>query len=323
MVPALRFDRFKVQILDLGMSMRFASLLLALAAPAFASGADIAPTPGSNSRDPQSVANELLAADRAFSAQAANRPIPTALPAMFDDAVIMPLPTGNFATGKEAVAAALAANPANLAAKANWAPVRAGVSADGSQGFTYGFMAIREEGKPDRRAKYLAYWIKGSNGWRVAAYKRAGSGAGDVQTELRPAALPTQLIPPTANAATIEAHRASLAATERAFSDRAQQIGLGPAFAEFGSEDAMNMGREADFTFSNRAIAAGMPPDPKSPLIWAPDQGTLVASSGDLGVTWGYIRPLAPPPPGQLATIPFFTVWHRATPQAPWRYIAE
>ena len=145
--------------------------------------------------------------------------------------------------------------------------------------------------------------------WRVAAYKRAGSGPGKIRTELRPAALPNQLIPPTNDAGVIEAHRASLTATERAFSDRAQVIGLGPAFVEFGSEDAMNMGSDADFLFSNRAIGGGMPPDPKSPVAWAPDQGTLVAAGGDLGVTWGYIRPHAPPPPGRPSTIPFFTVW--------------
>ena len=303
--------------------MKLAALLLAISVPTLASCAVHSPGPVAELQDPQDVANALLVADRAFAAQAADQPIAVALPAMFDDAVIMPLPTGSFATGKEAVMAALAANPANVAAKAQWAPVRAGVSADGTQGFTYGFMTIREDGKPDRRAKYLAYWVKGQNGWRVAAYKRAGSGPGDVQTAIRPAAVPTQMIPPVSDAAVIEAHRASLAATEKAFSDRAQLIGLGPAFVEFGSEDAMNMGQTADFTLSNRAIGVAMPPDPKSPVIWAPDQGTLVASSGDLGVTWGYIRPLAPPPPGQLATIPFFTVWHRATPQAPWRYIAE
>lgn len=144
-----------------------------------------------------------------------------------------------------------------------------------------------------------------------------------MQTELRPAALPPRLVPVTTDPQVIEAQRANLAATERAFSDRAQSIGLGPAFVEFGSEDAMNMGQGADFTFSNQAIGGGMPPDPKSPVAWAPDQGTLVASSGDLGINWGYIHPVGPPPPGQPKAIPFFTVWHRATPQAPWRYIAE
>ena len=176
--------------------MKLAALLLVISVPTLASCAVHSPGPVAELQDPQDVANALLVADRAFAAQAADQPMAVALPAMFDDAVIMPLPTGSFATGKEAVMAALAANPANVAAKAQWAPVRAGVSADGTQGFTYGFMTIHEDGKPDRRAKYLAYWVKGQNGWRVAAYKRAGSGPGDVRTAIRPAAVPTQMIPP-------------------------------------------------------------------------------------------------------------------------------
>ncbi|MEO8176679.1 MAG: hypothetical protein ABI626_08475 [Sphingomicrobium sp.] len=291
--------------------------------PALASCAAAGPAqPESMLTSPQAIADELLGADRDFAARAADGPLATTLPAMFGDEVIMPLPTGAFATGKPAVVAALSANPTNTVAKAVWAPVGAGVAADGMHGFTYGFMTIREDGEPDRRAKYLAYWVKRPIGWRVAAYKRAVSGAGEVSIALRPAVLPPRLVAEVNDPRVIETKRAGLMATEQAFSDRAQLVGLGPAFAEFGSAEAMNMGRGADFTFRNQAIAGSMPPDPKSPVTWAADQGALVASSGDLGVTWGFIHPVAPPP-GQSANIPFFTVWHRATPQAPWRYIAE
>lgn len=66
----------------------------------------------------------------------------------------------------------------------------------------------------------------------------------------------------------------------------------------------------------------GKPAEP-SPLSWAPDR-TLVASSGDFGVTIGLIRRNTPSadrnvPPG----FPFFTVWRRASMNDPWRYIAE
>jgi hypothetical protein len=309
---------------DLGLSMKLAALAIAVATPALVSCA-VSPgmAPGATMLDPQAAADELLAADRDFSAQAVDGPIATELPAMFDDQVIMPLPTGTFASGKEAAATALRSNPANISARATWAPVRAGVSADGLHGFTYGFMTIRAEGKPDARAKYLAYWVKRPNGWRVAAYKRAPSPAGEVRTELRPAVLPPRLVEPSGDPQVTQMHRASLAATEKAFSDRAQLIGLGPAFVEFGSPEAMNMGQGADFTFGNQAIGGDMPPDARSPVAWAADAGTLVASSGDLGVTWGFIRPHVPRPAGQPQASAFFTVWHRATPQAPWRYIAE
>ena len=50
----------------------------------------------------------------------------------------------------------------------------------------------------------------------------------------------------------------------------------------------------------------------------------VVASSGDLGISFGYIRPNGKPPDGAPPQgSPFFTIWHRASPTAPWRYIAE
>jgi hypothetical protein len=50
----------------------------------------------------------------------------------------------------------------------------------------------------------------------------------------------------------------------------------------------------------------------------------IVASSGDLGVTIGLIRETAPSTDPNAPTVfPFFTVWQRASPTDPWRYVAE
>jgi hypothetical protein len=48
-----------------------------------------------------------------------------------------------------------------------------------------------------------------------------------------------------------------------------------------------------------------------------------VAPSGDLGVSIGYIWVKMPPKNGGGRVIPFFTVWQRAAPAAPWRCVAE
>ena len=271
----------------------------------------------------QRAADELLAADRAFSTSGASKGLIESIGAMFDDQVVMPAPPGVFAKGKTAAIDALKANPANANAKASWTPVRGGVSADGLHGFTYGFMTITEAGKPDRRAKYLSYWIKRADGWRVVAYKRAPSGEGQVSLTLRPPALPAESASGSVSPSTLESYRTSLAAAEKAFSDRAQTVGLRQAFIENGSPDAMNMGRGADFTFSNAAIGGDMPPEPKSEIHWAADEQVIVAGSGDLGVTIGFIRPHAAPPAGQPGALPFFTIWRRASPQDAWRYVAE
>lgn len=300
--------------------MRLMTIAVPLASLSPASMATSASAHQSAAEPAQAALDELIAADRRFGSNSGDPSLVEAIGAMLEDEVMMPLPGQCFARDKTAVLAALKANPANLDAKAQWAPVRGGISADGTHAFTYGFMTIRADGKPDRLAKYLAYWVKGPAGWRVAAYKRAGRPEGPVSTALRPAALPAAIgVPPPDT----QHHQASLIAAEKAFSDRAQQVGLGAAFREFGSADAMNMGAGADFTYGNDAIAAGMGPDTVSPLHWAADAGALVAPSGDLGVTFGHIRPNGPPPEGQPSEIPFFTIWRKASPEAPWRYVAE
>ena len=71
-----------------------------------------------------------------------------------------------------------------------------------------------------------------------------------------------------------------------------------------------------------KSVGAGAP-GPTSPVEWSTEVG-LMASSGDLGISFGYIRPNAKPAGGTPPQgTPFFTIWHRASPTAPWRYIAE
>lgn len=288
------------------LSMAAAAVCLVAAGPASA-------------QDARLLASQLLAADRAFSTAGAKANIVDSIGGMLTENAVMPTPKLDFAIGKSAIIETLKSNPANANATAEWSPVRAGISADGTQGFTYGFMFIHETGKPDRRAKYLSYWIRRPEGWRVAFYKRALSAEGNVTTRLEPA-VPEELV--EANPQRLQENLASLKAAEQAFSDRAQEVGVGPAFLEFGSEDAMNMGSGSDFTFGNTAIAKLVGEGNTTPITWGPDKGALVASSGDLGVTWGYIRPKEPKA-GEPAAFPFFTVWRKAAPDQPWRYVAE
>lgn len=299
---------------------RAAVLALSLAAAPAALAQ--APAVAAIAASPQAAVDSLLAADRAFAAAAADVDVVTALSAMFADDVIMPTPARKFARGKAAAVEVLRANPANLVARTSWTPVRGGVSADGQHGFTYGFMTTREAGKPDRPLKYLAYWVKKPEGWRVAAYRRIGRPAGDVDTATLPPALPARLVP--VDAAAVAGHATTLADAERTFAAEAQKIGIGAAFAKWGRADAMNMGQGAGFDIGAATIGQGFGPGASSPVNWGPDEGTLVASSGDLGVNFGYLRPNAAPPPGQRADpAPFFTVWRRDSPNDPWRYIAE
>jgi hypothetical protein len=276
-----------------------------------------APAPAAPTTPSAAIA-ELLNADRQFSADGEDDNIADSIGAMMASDAMMPTPQGKFAKGKDAIIAALKANPANATATAEWAPVRGGISADGLQGFTYGFMTIHIPDQPDRRAKYLSYWVKQSAGWRVRGYKRAASPPGDVSTALRAPAVPPHMLPERPSSQLVDNYRESLADREIAFSDRARMVGLQRAFLEFGSADAMNMGVGSDFTFGNVAISQGLPPDIPSPVIWAPDEGVTVSSTGDLGVTFGFIRAT-----DQSGSFPFFTVWRRAKQNGTWLYVAE
>jgi ketosteroid isomerase-like protein len=275
---------------------------------------------------PQSSVDDLLAADRAFSAASATTDLVTGLTAMMAEDVVIPNPPGQFAEGKAAVVAGLRANEDNARSHTEWTPVRGGVSADGLHGFTAGLMTIHRPDGATMSLKYLAYWIRKPEGWRVAAYKRVRAGEGTASSTMLPPALPERLVEPSTDAAVIARHRESLDKAERSFSDEAQTIGLGPAFAKYGSADALNLagGSQAGLVVGAeniaRLVAAGQPTT-GSTLSWAPDK-VIVASSGDLGVTIGMIRPNTAVA-GQPTSFPFFTIWRRPNAEAAWRYVAE
>ncbi len=286
-----------------------------LTAPASASAASAQP------QSHQALVDELLAADRAYSESSAKVDLVDGLAAMFDADTVMPAP-GGFVRGTEAIIAALKTNPANAGSRARWVPVRGGISADGQHGFTIGFMTITAEGKPPRKAKYVSYWIKRPSGWKVAVYKRAPQPEGEFSSDLMAPSLPTRALAASTDRQTLAAWKDSLDKAERSFSDESLVIGLGPAFVKHGSPDATNLGAGAGFTVGNTAIGADVASFNGPPIKWAPDD-VIVSSTGDLGITWGFIRPLEPPANGQPAGGPYTTIWRRAGPDQPWRYIAE
>jgi len=275
---------------------------------------------------PQSAVEDLLAADRAFAAASAKTDLVSGLTAMFADDVVIPMPPAQFVDGRAAVAALLRANADNLTARTDWRPIRGGLSADGQHGFTFGYMTIHRQDGSDLPLKYLSYWVKQSAGWRVVAFKRTRMTAAPPSQEAVPPALPDRLVEPTTDVGRLAEVKGSLDRAERSFSADAQKIGLGKAFAQYGSADAINVGRPEDPGFVTgsenigRMVAQGVP-EGASPVSWAPER-VIVASSGDLGVTIGWIVPNAPSP-DRPARNPFFTIWRRANATAPWRYVAE
>jgi len=285
-------------------------------------------TPGAATLESAAVAAQLLAADRAFAA-AAERTEPAAgLAPMLAPDVVMRVP-GGFAKGRDSALAAIRASPVtrDTASRLRWTPIRVGVSADGLQGFTLGYTVVKSADGATTPGKYLTYWVKGPDGWRAAVYGR-GRASAPARADSAPSLVPARAVAPTADSSLIARYRQSLDTSERAFSRDAQQVGLRQAFVRYGSPDAMNMGGAARPAFvigpdSIGAVVSEGEPATGSSVSWAPDQGVIVASSGDLGVTIGTIVVNQPDSTGHRQTFPFFTVWHRAGPEEAWRYVAE
>lgn len=272
--------------------------------------------------DSRRAVDELLAVDRAHAKTAKGAKVVDALGGMFADDVALNA-MGAFHFGREAALTRLRAVPENMTGRLEWAPIRGGISGDGQHGFTYGFMTLVRADSTRLPLKYLAYWVKKPDGWKVAAYRRAPRAEGEVSMAMREPSLPEKMVGITKDALVVAKYAKDVGDAERNFSTLAGKIGLGPAFTQNAAPDAMNMGggAAADFLFGPEAIGAGVGAGETGPsaLTWGPDT-VLVASSGDLGVTIGHIN--APAQGGQPARrFPFFTVWKKVG--GVWKFVAE
>jgi hypothetical protein len=272
--------------------------------------------------DPRNAVIALLEVDRGHSQRAQRTNVVDALGGMFADDVVLSA-YGSFHVGRDSALSRLRAVPENLTARIEWWPIRGGISGDGQHGFTYGFMTLVRADSTRLPLKYLAYWVRKSDGWKVAVYRRAPRAEGQVSIQMREPWIPENWVAVTRDASVVAKHAKELGDAERDFSALAGKIGLGPSFTQNAAPDAMNMGgpQAADFLFGPEAIGAGVGAGQTGPstLTWGPDT-VLVASSGDLGVTIGHIN--APAQAGQPAQrFPFFTVWKKVG--GVWKFVAE
>ena len=268
---------------------------------------------------PLAAVESLLTEERSLSDAAATLQPADGIAAMLADDGVLMARQGPI-RGRAAATANLRDNPANKGTHASWRPIRGGVSADGRHGFTMGYLDIAGGDDATAHRRYLAYWVRGRDGWRVATLKPAG----ETLLPVQPPALPTRIVAPSPGRTA--AHQRTLIAAEKAFSDRAQQVGIRQSFQEYGWPDAIHMFGPTGFTIGLAAIGANhaaQEGDSKvSPVNWSADDA-IVALSGDLGINIGKIRSNGPPPEGQPAEVPFVTIWRRDNPGDPWRYIAE
>ena len=260
----------------------------------------------------------LLAEEKTLADAGAALPPAEAIASMLAEDARLYTRGGPF-RGRAAALEALKANPANQGKSVSWRSIKSGISGDGTHGFTLGYLDIAGADSKTAHRRYLAYWVKGPGGWRVAAFKQALRQPGEAEIASLPTSIPVQ----PGKALDPAAARAGLIAAEKAFSDRAQVAGIGRAFTEFGRADAINSGPDG-VKVGPVAIGAAVSggEDGPSPVEWSAEEA-LVAPSGDLGITFGTIRPKVAPTGDKPTAIPFFTIWIRDGADQPWRYVAE
>ncbi len=287
-------------------------------------GCASAPQPVSSAAlsTPQAVANDLLATERRFSAAAATQPYVAVMNAMLTEGALMPAPRGEILAGRSNIVAALAATP-DSTANARWTPIQVGLSEDGTHAFTVGFLITTRRDGSRAQFKYLTYWTRGADGWRAAAWRRRPMESVAIDSTMLPALLPDRLVASMVNAAAVNGFRTGLREAEGEFSALANRIGVGAAFAQRGTPASLNVGPPTLGQFVRGAdaiaqsVAGGQPLDAPSSIVWGADNA-LVASSNDLGITFGVIRAKATPTTGGAS---FFTIWRKSN--GAWRYIAE
>jgi ketosteroid isomerase-like protein len=200
--------------------------------------------------------------------------------------------------------------------------VRLDLSADGNDGYSYGYLDVVRPAGDTLFGQYKSYWRRRADGkWEALMLTRGRRerGAVNASAAIQFAPGPYRSWP---GRDSLEA-RAGLRSTELAFSDSGKRS-LAIAFKAFAAPDAAKISG-ATYVFGQDAVAQDFlrpPPPGFTGMMWSAEYGT-VAGSGDLGFNAGrvFARPDSTgkqPPSGGL----FVTIWRRQ-PNGEWKYLVD
>jgi ketosteroid isomerase-like protein len=224
------------------------------------------------------------------------------------------------APGPESVLKFLEMDSLNAQSSMRWTTLRLDVSADGRDGFSYGYFDVIRANGDSQPGRYHAYWRRSARGrWELLAFTRGKRTAGPLNAALHPdVARVRSDSPPPAYDTT--ASIAELRATEAAFSTMAG-TSLTHAFSRFAAPDAAKFGGQSTFVFGPESIGelfsdvrTGAGP------VWRPEV-VSVAASNDLGFTFGpaWSRNASDPPANSGR---YFTIWRRQ-PDGQWKFVVD
>ena len=280
--------------------------------------ADVSARPASWRVDLKDARADLLAAEAARAAAVRANVVDGFAGAMLPDAYMLPTRV-DILQGPDAARAYLQSSV--FFAAADFSPVRADVSADGSAGYTLSFgTTTRRDNGATVYLRMITFWRHTDAGWKVAAFV---PGLFLIPHLDVPAAFGTptdngvQGAPASAGAGELE----NVLQADRDFAAMAQPHDAQAAFVAFAAPTAMLIGGP---TFGrdqiSEAFAGGGPDDS---LEWAPVAGG-VADSGDLGFTVGLAVSRFRNPDGTMGAgyTKYLTIWQRQ-PNGRWLYVAD
>jgi ketosteroid isomerase-like protein len=263
---------------------------------------------------------ELLAVSGKAEARARSGHFIEAFSELFDSSGIYispPVPV----RGPAAIRAALTSDTLYSGPVAKWTVLHHGVSADGRDGFTYGYFDVVRQKGDSFPGRYHAYWRRDKRGqWRLLAFSRGRRQSGpltqEVPAEVRRGSDDVRVYPMRDSSASLR----EVFATERTFAESAA-VDAGRAFQFFAAAYAGKFRGPSEFVFGRDGIATifkGAPPG--AGPAWEPEEGS-VASSNDLAFTFGPAWPRQAPKPANIVG-KYFTIWKRQA-DGTWRYVVD
>jgi ketosteroid isomerase-like protein len=222
--------------------------------------------------------------------------------------------------GPEGAKAWLSRDTLNATSKVRMITVGGDVSANGEDGFTYGYLdGVRASGDL-APAFYHAYWRRDGDNWRIAALVRRRRPDGATTAPIAPRKIEKRACTEAAKDTNATAKEAADA--DRAFSD-AGAASVADAFANFATADVSKTGKESGYIFGRDEVRKLFDPPPPQGLVWQPEYWSA-ARSGDLAFTIGVAGPRngTPLATGANAAGHYFTIW-RKDADGKWRYVID
>ena len=225
---------------------------------------------------------------------------------------------GTEGNGPAAARAFLSRDTLNPKSRMRLVVVRLDVSADGNDGYSYGYLDVIRPNGDTIFGQYKAYWRRDASGrWAALGFGRGPREAGalgSLPDSLSPTATWYKTWPSTDSLSA----RETLKAAEIAFSDSSAKS-IGAAFMAFAAPDAAKIDGSA-YVFGPKAIGRQFdnPPQGFAGIAWHAEQGTI-SGSNDLGFNVGPVmRRGSPGASGGR----FFTIWKRQ-PNGEWKYLVD